>query len=178
MAGHRIRRSLAVRIDGRWVDVGKLLVSEGYALWLPDSTENAWNVTYSTLAQQAAATRRRLYNREYCGAGPGRAAQVRMTLNPNAEGNDGETVNGEYAILENTGTRPLPIAGWWFRDSALRQYTFPSGATIPADGSVRLRMGAGRRTAQEFFWGLDSPPFRTPATAGTSSTLRATFAPG
>lgn len=165
-AGHRIRRSLAVRLDGAWVDAGKKLVEEGHALWLPNGTESAWNVTYSTLAQQAAAAHRRLYDRNHCGSGPGGEDQVSMLLNPDAEGNDGENVNGEYAIVRNHGSTPLSIAGWRFRDSSLRWTTFPSGARIPAQGSIRVRMGKGANTASTFFWGLSSPPFENSGDGG------------
>jgi hypothetical protein len=165
-AGHRIRRSLAVLIDGRWRDAGQTLVAEGHALWLPGSTESAWNPTYSQLSQRAGMLGRRLWDRDSCGGGPAAPASVSMSLNPDAQGNDGENVNGEYAILRNNATKPLSLRGWWFRDSALRRYVFPSQTTVPARGSIRLRMGKGQRSAFEYFWGLDSPPFENGGDGG------------
>src|SRR5436190_18196322 len=60
-SGTRLRRSVAARIRGKWKDVGRILLAEGHALWLPNLDEYAWNVTYSTLAQQAAAARLNLW---------------------------------------------------------------------------------------------------------------------
>ena len=89
-----------------------------------------------------------------------------MTLNFNAEGDDGENANGEYAVIKNSGTQPLSIAGWRFRDSSLRWTTFPSGAKIPAKGSVRVHVGKGTNTASTFFWGLNSPAFENSGDGG------------
>ena len=166
MAGHRIRRSLAVLQDGQWVDVGRKLVHEGHTLWLPNDVENAWNTTYSQYSQDAAFNGRRLFDRDYCGSGPGSVDQLRMTLNYNAEGDDGENTNGEYAIIRNVGSSALSLAGWRFRDSALRWYTFPSGATVPAGKQIVLRMGVGNRTSTTFFWSQDSPPFENAGDGG------------
>lgn len=164
--GGRIRRSLGVYLNGRWQDVGTKLMAEGHTLWLPSGRENHWNVAYSTLAQQAAAAGRRIYDRDFCGAGPGSVDQVSMTLKPNADGYDDQNVNGEYAIIRNHGSSPLPIAGWRFRDSALRWLTFPSGASIPAGGSIRVHVGKGTNTPSTFFWGLDSPAFENGGDGG------------
>ena len=48
---------MAVRIDGRWRDVGAIMLAEGHALWLPNRTEWAWNAGYS--AHRRAGGRRR-----------------------------------------------------------------------------------------------------------------------
>ena len=45
--------SVAVRIRGKWQDVGRILIAEGHALWFPNGVEWAWNATYSTLSQRA-----------------------------------------------------------------------------------------------------------------------------
>ena len=59
-----------------------------------------------------------------------------------------------------------PLAGWWFRDSWLNTnragvpgYAFPSGATIPAGGSIRLNVAAGRTRRPTFFWCQTSTAF-------------------
>ena len=52
--GRRLR-SIAVRRGGRWRDVGRILISEGLALWWPGLAEDAANARYSLLSQQAAA---------------------------------------------------------------------------------------------------------------------------
>lgn len=165
-AGQRIRRSLAVWIDGKWVDVGTKLIAEGHGLWLPNGVENAWNETYSTLSQRAAHRGRRIWDRDSCGAGPSAVGQVRMSLQPNAEGDDGENVNGEYAKIYNTGTQSMSLAGWRFRDSSLRWYTFPSGTSVAPGRFVTVRVGRGTRTSSVFYWGLDGPAFENGGDGG------------
>src|SRR3954452_7578800 len=55
-AARRLRRSVAVKIKGRWQDVGLKEMTEGHTLWMADTAEWAWNSRYD-LAQQRAARR-------------------------------------------------------------------------------------------------------------------------
>jgi endonuclease YncB( thermonuclease family) len=158
-SGHRLRRQVSVRIDGAWVDVGRSLVAEGHALWLPNDAESAWSDDYRVLSEQARAAGVHLWNPAGCGAGPSANAQLTLQLNWDADGNDGANVNGEWARIGNPSGAPVSLHRWRFRDSALRHYTFPAGATIPAGGSVRLRMGRGANGGRQFHWGLRRPPF-------------------
>ena len=161
-SGHRWRRQVGVRIHGRWVDVARVLLAEGHALWLPHSVEWAWNADYRALSRQAADARLRLWSPNGCGRGPSAHAGLTMRLNYDAEHNDGQNVNGEWARISNPSHAPVSLAGWWFRDSALRRYTFPGGASISGGGSVLLRMGRGPERGGEYHWGLGSPPFDNP----------------
>ena len=164
--GSRIRRSLAVRLNGGWQDVGEKLVAEGHALWLPNGGEYAWNERLSTLSQQAGAAGRRIWDRDFCGGGPGTPTQLSMSLKYNAEGYDDKNVNGEYAVIRNNGTRTLAIGGWWFRDSALRRYHFPTGAKVYPGRSVTVHVGRGTRTSSVFYWGYDKPLFENSGDGG------------
>src|SRR4051794_24991346 len=49
----RLRRAVAVRVNGRWIDVARTLITEGHAIWLPNSRESAWNRDYSILQGRA-----------------------------------------------------------------------------------------------------------------------------
>jgi micrococcal nuclease len=158
-SGSRLRRQVSTRIAGRWVDVGRSLLAEGHALWLPNGFEWAWNRDYADLSRQAAAAGLRLWNTQSCGAGPSASAALSLHVNYDAKHNDRFNVNGEYAELHNGSSEPVRLEGWWFRDSALRRYTFQAGAVLPAGGTVTLRMGYGVDTADELHWGLDTPPF-------------------
>jgi len=159
-SGTRIRRQVSVRAGGRWIDAGRILLAEGHALWLPNPIEWAWNRAYGPLSEHAAARRRRLWNPRGCGAGP--AGQLQMSLNPDADGNDGQNVNGEWARIRNTGTRAVSLHRWWFRDSDLRRYTFPASAVVPAGGAITLHMGRGATRRADFHWGLPKPPLDNP----------------
>jgi micrococcal nuclease len=162
-SGHRLRRQVSTRIDGQWVDVAQVLLSEGHALWLPNSAEWAWNRDYHQAGTAAAAAGLRLWDPRGCGAGPSDGADISMRINYDADGNDFDNVNGEWARIANRSGAPVSLAGWWFRDSALRRFTFPAGAVVPAGGTVTLRMGRGGNGGDEFHWGLGAPPLENPS---------------
>ena len=156
----RLRRQISIRLHGKWVDVGRMLLAEGHALWLPGRSEWAWNRSYAVVAQQAAARGQRLYDPAGCGAGP--AASLAMTINYDAPGNDHDNIDGEWATIRNTGSPPVSLHRWWFRDSDLRRYTFPASAVIPAGGTITLRMGRGSDMRDTYHWGLTTPPLDNP----------------
>jgi micrococcal nuclease len=162
-SGHRLRRQVSTRIHGQWVDVAQVLLSEGHALWLSNGAEWAWNRDYHQASTAAAAAGLRLWNPRGCGAGPSDGADISMRINYDGDGNDFDNVNGEWARVTNASGVPVPLAGWWFRDSALRRFTFPAGAVVPARGTVTLRMGRGGNGGNEFHWGLGAPPFENPS---------------
>ena len=162
VAGRRLRRQVSARIDGRWVDVGRVLVEEGHALWLPHGVEYAWNRDYRRLSQAAEARRLRVFHPQGCGAGPAPAVEPRLRLRFDARGNDGANVNGEWAEIANPSGAALSVGGWFFRDSSARRFTFPHGTVIPAGGRVRVHVGRGARSERRFHWGLPGPAFENP----------------
>jgi len=157
--GHRLRRSVAVRIGGAWQDLGRILMEQGHALWLPNPVENAHNAEYHRLAEQAAARGLNLWNPTACGAGPFQEAQLKMTVNWDADGNDRENVNGEWVEIRNAGATEVDLGGWWFRDSWLIYnrrrvpgFEFPAGTRLAPGGRVRLHMGCGRNEGGRLYW--------------------------
>ena len=159
-SGVRLRRSIAVRYGGRWRDVGRTLLAEGHAVWLPNRREHAWNRDYHILANRAARAQRNLWDPDYCGAGPHLGAAPLLRVNWDADGNDHIDPNGEWVrIINPDPVSSLSLAGWWLRDSALRRLTFPEWATVPPGGAITVFAGEGDSTDTEFFWGLRSAPF-------------------
>jgi endonuclease YncB( thermonuclease family) len=159
-SGRRLRRSVAVRYGGRWRDVARILISEGHALWLPNRREHVWNREYSVLAGRAAQLRRNLWDPDYCAFGPSQEHPLQMWVNWDADGNDNFDPNGEWVRIKNLDpANPMPLGGWWIRDSALRKYTFPSWATVPAGGEITLYDGRGETNHTDFYWGLRFPAF-------------------
>lgn len=152
-SGTRLRRSVAVKLNGVWTDVGNILTKEGHVLWLPNSVENAWNRTLNYNTQVAASRRLRIWDKDSCGLGPDQATPLTMWVNWDADGTDGVDLNGEWARIKNSGAVDMSLAGWWFRDSHLRRYTLPAGATLPAGGTVTVYIGSGANTATTFYWG-------------------------
>jgi endonuclease YncB( thermonuclease family) len=153
VSGNRIRRQVRVYIGGRWRDAGRILVGEGLALPLANTVEWAWNASYSILAQRAAEQRVGLFDTTYCGPGPEPFANLRVWVNSNPPGSDSENANGEWVKVKNLDpVNAVPVGSWWIRDSALRRYTFPTTATVPAGGSITMFVGSGVDTATDFFW--------------------------
>jgi hypothetical protein len=153
---------VATRIGGRWVDTGTVLVREGYALWLPNGHEWAWNRRYSALSEQAAAARVNLWNPLGCGGAPSAAASLSLRVRYDAKGNDRTNPNGEWFRVRNHSSFAVRIGGWWVRDSSHRQFRFPRGAVIPAGGRVIVRVGPGSDSATTFHWNQPQPVFENP----------------
>jgi endonuclease YncB( thermonuclease family) len=164
--GHRLYRSVAVRSRGRWLDLGRIALERGLALWLPHPREYAHNAEYHRLAEEAAAAGRGLYDPDYCGAGPSADAALRMWVNWDADGNDAADLNGEWIEVRNAGGSDVPLGGWWFRDSYLRfgpgrvpGFRFPPGTVVRAGGSLRLYVGCGRSAEGRLYWCQDGTVF-------------------
>jgi Lamin Tail Domain len=159
----RPRRAIAVRIGGRWRDVGSIMLAEGHALWLPNRDEWAWNAGYSALAEQAAARKLGMWNPAYCGLGPSDASPLRLIANADADGDDSSNVGGEWIRVRNLDPlNEVHLGGWWVRDSALRRYVFPAWATLPPGEALTVYAGSGIDTWTEFFWGQRQPIFENP----------------
>ena len=156
----RLRRSVAVRVNGRWIDVARTLINEGHAIWLPNRTESAWNRDYSILQGRAQRAGLNLWDADYCGAGPAEGAQIRLLVNWDADGDDNLDPNGEWVRITNLDpVNPLPLGGWWLRDSALRRLVFPSWAQVMPASHVTIYAGIGDDTEDEFYCGLRGPAF-------------------
>ncbi|AGL18850.1 Intermediate filament domain protein [Actinoplanes sp. N902-109] len=146
-------RAVQVRIGGVWRDAGLDLVRRGLALWQPWAGEWAWNATYRTASQQAAAEGLNLFDTDACGPGPDQPAQLSVD------------VDWQQELLHVTNGSPTAVAvgGWWVRDSGLRRFTFPARTVIPPGGTITVHvLGTGRTTATDMFWGLSAPIFDNP----------------
>ena len=146
----RQRRSVWVKVRGRWRDLAKLELQQGLALWLPNPVENAHNREYGVIAQRMRADRRALYDPAACGSGPDQDIPITVTVNWDADGDDAGNLNGEWVDVHNGGSRALPVGGWWIRDSFLRfgaghvpGYRLPAGTAIAPGDTLRLRVGCG-----------------------------------
>jgi endonuclease YncB( thermonuclease family) len=155
----RALRSIAVKINGRWTDIGSDLVRHGYALALPFPGEDAWDRAYEVDSARAAPERNYMWDSDYCGAGPAAGAQLTVWANSDADGDDGLNLNGEWIRIGNTGPQAVDLSGWWVRDSGLRRYTFARGTVVPAGGRVYVHVGKGRDTATDKYWGMPAQVF-------------------
>jgi len=163
---NRERRSVELLIGRRWVDLGRTLLAEGLALWLPATKEWAWNARYSTVVEDAAARRVGLWNASSCADGPNEGQPIKLWANWDGDGNDHYLYgpNSEWVRIKNLDpVNPLPLGGWWLRDADLpkqlqrRQYVFRSDAVVPPGGTMTVQLGAGTNTELTKYWGLDVP---------------------
>jgi endonuclease YncB( thermonuclease family) len=162
-SGVRFRRSVAVRLGGRWRDAGQILIDEGHVLWLAARKEWAHNKAYSIGTQKAAAAGLRLWDTDYCRSGPRQAAPLKMWVNWDADGRDSPRYRGEWARIKNLSASDIPVGGWWFRDSHLRRLKLPRGAVIPAGGTLTVVIGkrprGDRNRRTRFYWPQSGPVF-------------------
>ncbi len=157
----RYRRSVQVKIGGRWLDPALELLRKSLVLWFPNGQEWAWNRQYSQVAAEMAAQGRGIWDPESCGPGPGAGIPLSMKLKWDAHGSDGKAPNEEWARITNLDpTRTLDMHNWWFRDSHLRpRLEFPAGAQIPPGRSIKVHAGRGQHDADSFYWGLGEAPW-------------------
>ncbi len=78
-------------------------------------------------------------------------------INADAEGRDGENLNDEYVVFENSGTETLDLSGWTVADDADHTYTIPDGVMLAPGATVTLYTGSGTATDSELYWGSGSP---------------------
>jgi endonuclease YncB( thermonuclease family) len=158
-AGHRLRRSVAVRIAGRWRDVGRILIREGHALWMAGTTEDRWNRAYNRAEQRARLDGAGLWDPAHCGHGPAQDVPLRLWVSSDPVGVDTQDVNGEFVKIQNQGDAPVALADWWVRDSMLRRFSFPAGTVLEPGHTVTVHVGRGSDSAETFYWGLSDPAF-------------------
>jgi endonuclease YncB( thermonuclease family) len=148
-SGSRLKRVVATRVGGRWRDLGRIMIDEGHAVWLPGQREYAWNVDYAKRAERAAARHRGIWDPDYCGAGPSEASQLKVTVN-----GDVRFLSEEWVRVRNLDTvNAVPLGGWYVRDSALNRFVFPEWASLDPGGSLTVYVGEGTHSWTEFFWG-------------------------
>jgi endonuclease YncB( thermonuclease family) len=158
-------RSMAVRINGVWQDIGLDLIRRGHGIALSFGDEWAWDRTYRVAQARAAGDRINLFDTDVCGSGPAQTAALDLWVNSDAEGSDDQNLNGEWIRVGNNSSFRVPVGGWWVRDSGLRRYTFPAGTVLPARGAVYVHVGKGTATATHKYWGLTTPIFENATTS-------------
>jgi micrococcal nuclease len=165
-SGDRLRRSVWIDPDhdGNWsdaLDVQKVLLERGLAVWLPNPDEYTHNKEYNVVASQAAAAKASgsIWDADACGEGPSQDAALKIWVNWDADGDDQLNPNGEYVVVENLSATDVPLAGWWVRDSPSarntgdgqaitsdgtgnsERYTFPAGSVVKAPSHVTVKVG-------------------------------------
>jgi endonuclease YncB( thermonuclease family) len=163
MSDRRLRRSVAVRIGGRWQNLGSILMREGHTLWLPGLDEDVWNAEYDRLGQEARQRGKLLWNPTYCGPGPHQEVPLRMWVNWDPEGVDTQQVDDEWIKIQNqSATTALPLGDWWVRDSNHRRITFRAGTEIAPGATLTVYTRRGTDSNSSVFWNFRAPIFENP----------------
>lgn len=147
---HRLRRTIEVKQNGRWVDPSLLLLQQGLALWLPNGVEYRPNARYSAAVQEAAAARRGLWRANPCGTSPSPGARLHVSV---------DWKGTEKVTITNSGAKAVPIGRWWLRDSGMRGnsmahgYEFPAGTVVPARKSIVLHIDSAKANGgRHYHW--------------------------
>lgn len=74
-----------------------------------------------------------------------------IELHADAQGSDAKNLNGEYVVLKNIGSSPLPLSHWSMKDAGTHIYTFPD-FTLPGNAAVTVFSGKGTNTADSLYW--------------------------
>jgi endonuclease YncB( thermonuclease family) len=160
-ASYRLLRAAAMRVHGKWVDLGQWQMERGLALpWLSGRYEWAWNGEYSRIAARAAAAQLGLWNPEACGRGPSAGVPLRIWVHWDSKSTSSADLSREYTQVKNYDpTRTVSLTGWWVRSGGPRRYHFPRGTTLPPGGTLTVFNATGTNTFDRFFWGMSNNTF-------------------
>ncbi len=80
-----------------------------------------------------------------------------VDVHADAEGDDGDNLNDEYVVFENTGSSSVDLSGWELADAADHTYTFPDGTELEPGEQITIYTGSGTDTKTELYWGQSTP---------------------
>ena len=157
-------------IDGRYlrfvehngVDMSLLMIEESRGFVFQNEKEPSRNEQYALASHYASVAGERIWDSAFCGNGPRQSAALRMIINWDAPGTDGNpgTYNGEWFRVFNDDATALDVGGWTIRESAARGiFDLPSGTRIPANGFLTVYAGSGSNTATKVYLGLERTLF-------------------
>ena len=169
--GRRLRALFVEDGHGGWSDVQRPMLSEGQALWMPQTVETTHNKEYHGLAEQAAVRGLGIWDTDSCGSGPYQSSKIKLWVHGDADSDDSKNLNDEYVVLQNNdASGTVDLSGWYVRDSSLELYKFPAGATIAAGKRIYLFVGKGTNHSstysKSYYWNRTTPLFDNAATNG------------
>lgn len=71
---------------------------------------------------------------------------------PGSDTGSNSSVNSEYVVIKNAGSRAKSLTGWTLRDNASHVYKFGT-YTLRAGRTVTIHTGRGSNTASHRYWG-------------------------
>jgi endonuclease YncB( thermonuclease family) len=164
----RLERSVAVKIGGRWRDIGAMEMSRGLTLWLHNTNETIWNARYNELGQLAAQRGIGFFDPTACGSGPAQDVPFKVWVMSDPIGDDTQDKNSEYVRIQNLGSHSVSLYGWWLSDAGKKplRYHFPRGTSIAAGDFITVRTGHGTNGGGTYYRGLDGTQFENSVNGG------------
>ena len=140
----RLIRQVDVRLDGRWRDLGQMLLRRGLVLWLHHVAEAGLNQRYSLAQQTASARGLGIFRPSACGAGPQQDAALELRIMSDPIGEDTDR-NGEWVRITNTGVQTVSLGGWHLGNAGPKaeRFRFPAGANVAPGQSITVFNGSG-----------------------------------
>lgn len=150
-----------------WADTQVPLLKAGHALTVPGAggDTSRWR-TFEVAAQQAAKSRKNLWDNDFCGYGPAQPTPLRAWVNWDGNLDESKYPNQEWVRLLNSSATTLSLRGWSVRTGGQDSFFFPANAVVPARSTATLYVGRGTATTTKFFWGSTKPKF--PNTTGST----------
>jgi micrococcal nuclease len=155
----RYLRGVAIKLHGRWQDLGEIIVRKGLGSYMTNVDETQYNVRYNRAVQEAAHDGLHLFNPQNCRPGPQQHVPIQLWAHTDPVGIDEQHVNGEQVQVRNLGTETLNVGKWSVRSATMRRYTIPAGTTIAPGATLTVHAGHGSNGAGDLFWGLSQPTF-------------------
>jgi hypothetical protein len=165
----RLLRSVAVRLGGRWRDVGEMEMARGLTLWLHNTLETAWNERYNLLGQRAAQRGIGVWNPALCGSGPAQDVPLKVWVMSDPVGDDAREIDAEFVKIQNrSATATLSLRGWWLSDAGPKstRFHFPDDAQIGPGQTLTVRTGSGLSGGLTYYRGLAGTVFENSVNGG------------
>lgn len=151
----RLIRRVEVRLDGRWRDLGAMLLRRGLVLWLHHIANERLNRRYNLAQQTAAANGVGIFRPSACGSGPAQSAEFELRIMSDPIGEDTDR-NAEWVRITNRGPDAVSLSGWYLGNAGPKadRFRFPSGTSIAAGQSMTVFTGSGASGNGLFYRGL------------------------
>lgn len=142
------------------------------------ATQRLGTITISTDGSSVTVSPNQPETKDYCSAGANYWTSTTTTPTPTATTTSpttttpassagveitaanccppGNYLPDEWVQITNSGTSSVTMTGWTLYDIANHVYSFPSGFTLGAGASVKVRTGSGTDTATDLYWNRGS----------------------
>ena len=145
------------------IDLQAVIAHSGLATWFTLENESALSYKYRVMIAQTQLKGIGLWSPDLCGPLEQPEAKLSVNVNWDAQSNDSDNTNGEYAIIRDVGESNVDVTGWLLRDTGVSEFRFPSGSTLAPNDFRVVHMGVGTNGTpdpRDLYWGSGEALFR------------------